>query len=94
MIKYCVPACIVLIASVGLFVFTSNWIGLLAERKHSDCVCEDRKMAIAHESVKGRNVNSDEMWELSPHHVHNKYKKKNTYLKETRDVGSNFLIND
>ena len=70
MIKYCVPACIVLIASVGLFVFTSNWIGLLAERKHSDCVCEDRKMAIAHESVKGRNVNSDEMWELSPHHIH------------------------
>ena len=56
MIKYCVPARIVLIASVGLFVFTSNWIGLLAERKHSDCVCEDRKMAIAHESVKGRNV--------------------------------------
>lgn len=70
MIKYCVPACIVLIASVGLFVFTSNWIGLLAERKHSDCVCEDRKMAIAHESVKGRNVNSDEMWELSPRHIH------------------------
>ena len=70
MIKYCVPACIVLIASVGLFVFTSNWIGLLAERKHSDCVCEDRKMAIAHESVKGRNVNSDEMWELTHQHIH------------------------
>nr|DAG47734.1 MAG TPA: hypothetical protein [Caudoviricetes sp.] len=27
-------------------------------------------MAIAHESVKGRNVNSDEMWELSPHRIH------------------------
>ena len=77
MIKYCVPVCIVLIASVGLYVFTSIWIGLSTERKHSNCVREDRKMAIAHESVKGRNVNSDEMWELSPHHVHNKYKKKN-----------------
>lgn len=70
MIKHCVPTCTVLIASVGLYVFTSSWIGLLAKRKHSDCVCEDRKMAIAHESVKGRNVNSDEMWELSPHHIH------------------------
>ena len=35
-------------------------------------------MAIAHESVKGRNINSDEMWELSPHHVHNKYIKRKT----------------
>ena len=77
MIKHCVPVCIVLIASVGLYVFTSNWIGLSTKRKHSDCVREDRKMAIAHENVKGRDVNPDETWELSPHHVHNKYKKKN-----------------
>ena len=77
MIKHCVPACIVLIASVGLYVFTSIWIGLSTERKHSDYVREDRKVAIAHENVKGRDVNPDEMWELSPRHVHNKYKKKN-----------------
>lgn len=78
MTKYCVPACIVLIASVGLYVFTSNWIGLSTKRKRYDCVCEDRKMAIAHENVKGRDVNPDEMWELSPHHVHNKYIKRKT----------------
>ena len=77
MIKYCAPVRIVLIASVGLYVFTSTWIGLLTERKHSDYVREDRKMAITHENVKSRDVNPDEMWELSPHHVHNKYKKKN-----------------
>ena len=65
MIKYCAPVCIVLIASVGLYVFTSTWIGLLTERKHSDYVREDRKMAITHESVKRRET--DEMWELSPH---------------------------
>ncbi len=35
-------------------------------------------MAIAHENVKGRDVNPDEMWELSPHHVHNKYIKRKT----------------
>lgn len=77
MIKHCVPVCIVLIAFVGLYVFTSIWIGLSTKRKHSDYVREDRKVAIAHENVKGRDVNPDEMWELSPHHVHNKYKKKN-----------------
>ena len=35
-------------------------------------------MAIAHENVKGRDVNPDEMWELSSHHVHNKYIKRKT----------------
>ena len=35
-------------------------------------------MAIAHENVKSRDVNPDEMWELSPHHVHNKYIKRKT----------------
>lgn len=35
-------------------------------------------MAIAHENVKGRDVNPDEMWELSPNHVYNKYIKRKT----------------
>ena len=64
-------------------------------KRKTDSVREDRKMAIAHESVKGRNINSDEMWELSPHHVHNKYIKRKTdsvYCSTSLSVFHSLLI--